>query len=54
MHSFPVFQGIFGESKKVKWRGTWVVKTIIKTKYFLESKYLLFVNGYFADWFMVF
>ncbi|XVF05013.1 hypothetical protein REPUB_Repub05bG0134500 [Reevesia pubescens] len=23
-------QGVFGESKKVKWRGTWVVKTVIK------------------------
>ncbi|XVE79112.1 hypothetical protein DITRI_Ditri14bG0031800 [Diplodiscus trichospermus] len=23
-------QGVFGESQKVKWRGTWVVKTVIK------------------------
>ncbi|XP_059644053.1 integrin-linked protein kinase 1-like [Cornus florida] len=23
-------QGVFGESEKVKWRGTWVVKTVIK------------------------
>lgn len=23
-------QGLFGESEKVKWRGTWVVKTVIK------------------------
>lgn len=29
-HSSVVEQGIFGESKKVKWHGTWVVKTIIK------------------------
>lgn len=25
-------QGVFGESEKVKWRGTWVVKTVIKRK----------------------
>ncbi|ONK81438.1 uncharacterized protein A4U43_C01F29090 [Asparagus officinalis] len=38
-HTSVVEQGIFGESKKVKWRGTWVVKTIIKTqKSFLETK----------------
>lgn len=24
------FQGLFGESEKVKWRGTWVVQTRIK------------------------
>lgn len=27
---FVNFQGSFGESEKVKWRGTWVVKTVIK------------------------
>ncbi|GMN28271.1 hypothetical protein TIFTF001_001988 [Ficus carica] len=27
---FTNAQGIFGESAKVKWRGTWVVKTVIK------------------------
>lgn len=25
-------QGLFGESEMVKWRGTWVVKTVIKPK----------------------
>ncbi|KAJ4707080.1 putative Serine-threonine protein kinase [Melia azedarach] len=29
--SSAVEQGIFGESHKVKWRGTWVVKTVIKS-----------------------
>ncbi|XP_027074304.1 serine/threonine-protein kinase 12 isoform X1 [Coffea arabica] len=29
-HSSMIEQGLFGESEKVKWRGTWVVKTIIK------------------------
>jgi hypothetical protein len=27
---FVNFQGSYGESEKVKWRGTWVVKTVIK------------------------
>lgn len=37
--SSMVDQGMFGESKKVKWRGTWVVKTIIKIENsFLETK----------------
>lgn len=31
-HSSIIEQGIFGKSEKVKWRGTWVVKTIIKTR----------------------
>ncbi|KAK2652349.1 hypothetical protein Ddye_012205 [Dipteronia dyeriana] len=30
-HSTTVEQGEFGESQKVKWRGTWVVKTVIKS-----------------------
>ncbi|KAI9162049.1 hypothetical protein LWI28_023295 [Acer negundo] len=30
-HSTTVEQGAFGESQKVKWRGTWVVKTVIKS-----------------------
>ncbi|KAL5743382.1 hypothetical protein ACOSP7_026232 [Xanthoceras sorbifolium] len=30
-HSSIVEQGAFGESQKVKWRGTWVVKTVIKS-----------------------
>ncbi|KAG8483560.1 hypothetical protein CXB51_022454 [Gossypium anomalum] len=25
-------QGVYGESEKVKWRGTWVVKTVIKSQ----------------------
>ncbi|KAK3012444.1 hypothetical protein RJ639_010367 [Escallonia herrerae] len=29
-HSSVVKQGVYGESEKVKWRGTWVVKTVIK------------------------
>ncbi|XP_031253297.1 integrin-linked protein kinase 1-like [Pistacia vera] len=29
-HSSTVKQGVFGESQMVKWRGTWVVKTVIK------------------------
>lgn len=29
-HSSVIEQGFFGESEKVKWRGTWVVKTVIK------------------------
>lgn len=29
-HSSAIEQGVFGESEKVKWRGTWVVKTVIK------------------------
>lgn len=32
LHSSIVEQGVFGESEKVKWRGTWVVKTIIKSQ----------------------
>ncbi|KAL5722081.1 non-specific serine/threonine protein kinase [Ranunculus cassubicifolius] len=30
MHSSIIEQGLFGESEKVKWRGTWVVQTRIK------------------------
>jgi integrin-linked kinase len=29
-HSSVIEQGLFGDSEKVKWRGTWVVKTVIK------------------------
>eukprot|EP00261_Vitis_vinifera_P039051 XP_019080294.1 PREDICTED: serine/threonine-protein kinase TNNI3K isoform X2 [Vitis vinifera] len=29
-HSSKIEQGLFGESEKVKWRGTWVVKTVIR------------------------
>ncbi|KAK9936629.1 hypothetical protein M0R45_013458 [Rubus argutus] len=29
-HSSTIQQGSYGESEKVKWRGTWVVKTVIK------------------------
>ncbi|CAM8971418.1 unnamed protein product [Rhodiola kirilowii] len=28
-HSVKIKQGVFGESEKVKWRGTWVIKTVI-------------------------
>ncbi|KAK8480591.1 hypothetical protein V6N11_034730 [Hibiscus sabdariffa] len=33
-------QGVYGESEKVRWRGTWVVKTVIKSrdKMILSSK----------------
>ncbi|XP_058088911.1 serine/threonine-protein kinase VIK-like [Magnolia sinica] len=31
-HSSPIDQGFYGESEKVKWRGTWVIKTIIQPK----------------------
>ncbi|KAM0960551.1 hypothetical protein ACFX2I_025475 [Malus domestica] len=29
-HSSTIRQGSFGESERVKWRGTWVVKTVVK------------------------
>lgn len=32
------FQGVFGESVKVKWRGTWVVKTVIKSQIYHPVK----------------
>ncbi|KAG5623675.1 hypothetical protein H5410_008893 [Solanum commersonii] len=37
-HSSIIEQGLFGESEKVKWRGTWVVKTVIKR----HSIYMVF------------
>lgn len=32
------YQGVFGESVKVKWRGTWVVKTVIKSQIYHPVK----------------
>eukprot|EP00257_Ricinus_communis_P027300 XP_025014714.1 integrin-linked protein kinase 1 isoform X1 [Ricinus communis] len=36
-----VEQGVFGESVKVKWRGTWVVKTVIKSQIYHPVKMIL-------------
>ncbi|KAG8659760.1 integrin-linked protein kinase 1 [Manihot esculenta] len=36
--SSTVEQGVFGESVKVKWRGTWVVKTVIKSQIYHPVK----------------
>ncbi|KAJ4847529.1 hypothetical protein Tsubulata_003953 [Turnera subulata] len=40
-HSSTVEQGVFGESVKVKWRGTWVVKTVIKSQIYHPVKMIL-------------
>ncbi|OVA03481.1 Protein kinase domain [Macleaya cordata] len=34
-------QGLFGKSEKVKWRGTWVVKTVIKRHIYHPVKMIL-------------
>ncbi|WCJ25290.1 Integrin-linked protein kinase family [Euphorbia peplus] len=34
-------QGLYGESVKVKWRGTWVVKTVIKSQIYHPVKMIL-------------
>ncbi|XP_024929031.2 integrin-linked protein kinase 1-like [Ziziphus jujuba] len=39
--SSSVKQGDFGESVKVKWRGTWVVKTVVKRHIFQPEKMIL-------------
>ncbi|XP_021672506.2 integrin-linked protein kinase 1 [Hevea brasiliensis] len=36
--SSTVEQGVFGESVKVKWRGTWVVKTVIRSQIYHPVK----------------
>ncbi|KAF3444329.1 hypothetical protein FNV43_RR14019 [Rhamnella rubrinervis] len=40
-HSSSVEQGVFGESEKVKWLGTWVVKTVFKRQIFHPVKMIL-------------
>ncbi|XP_075105943.1 serine/threonine-protein kinase 12-like isoform X2 [Nicotiana tabacum] len=40
-HSSMIEQGLFGESEKVKWRGTWVVKTVIKRVFSAKVNTLL-------------
>ncbi|OMO77141.1 hypothetical protein COLO4_25319 [Corchorus olitorius] len=39
--SSTIEQGVFGESQKVKWRGTWVVKTVIKSQIHYPVKMVL-------------
>ncbi|XP_037496967.1 integrin-linked protein kinase 1 [Jatropha curcas] len=41
IQSSTVEQGVYGESVKVKWRGTWVVKTVIKSQIYLPEKMIL-------------
>ncbi|KAL3525498.1 hypothetical protein ACH5RR_013870 [Cinchona calisaya] len=43
-HSSMIEQGLFGESEKVKWRGTWVVKTRIKRHIYHPVKMVLSVK----------
>uniref|UniRef100_A0A5B7BTI2 Protein kinase domain-containing protein n=1 Tax=Davidia involucrata TaxID=16924 RepID=A0A5B7BTI2_DAVIN len=40
-YSSIIEQGLYGESEKVKWRGTWVVKTVIKRHIFHPVKMVL-------------
>ncbi|KAG8373761.1 hypothetical protein BUALT_Bualt11G0058800 [Buddleja alternifolia] len=40
-HSSMIEQGLFGESEKVKWRGTWVVKTVISRHIYHPEKMVL-------------
>ncbi|XP_073311312.1 serine/threonine-protein kinase 12-like [Primulina huaijiensis] len=40
-HSSIIKQGLFGESEKVKWRGTWVVKTVISRHIYHPEKMVL-------------
>ncbi|KAK6128750.1 hypothetical protein DH2020_037505 [Rehmannia glutinosa] len=40
-HSSLIEQGLFGESEKVKWRGTWVVKTVISRHIYHPEKMVL-------------
>ncbi|KAJ8761722.1 hypothetical protein K2173_004531 [Erythroxylum novogranatense] len=39
--SSTVEQGVFGQAIKVKWRGTWVVKTVIKSEIYHPVKMVL-------------
>ncbi|KAH9739183.1 hypothetical protein WN944_005197 [Citrus x changshan-huyou] len=41
LHSSMVEQGVFGESQTAKWRGTWVVKTVIKSHIYHPVKMVL-------------
>ncbi|XP_024978397.1 integrin-linked protein kinase 1-like [Cynara cardunculus var. scolymus] len=43
-HSERIEQGVLGESEMVKWRGTWVVKTIIKRQINFPVKMVLSAN----------
>ncbi|KAL7605693.1 integrin-linked protein kinase 1 [Lactuca sativa] len=43
-NSEDIEQGVFGKSKKVKWRGTWVVKTKIKRQIDFPVKMVLSAN----------
>ncbi|CBI39878.3 unnamed protein product, partial [Vitis vinifera] len=38
---FVTCQGLFGEFEKVKWRGTWVVKTVIRRQIYDDQNTLL-------------
>ncbi|KAL0395902.1 UNVERIFIED_CONTAM: putative serine/threonine-protein kinase drkB [Sesamum calycinum] len=40
-HSSTIEQGLFGESEKVKWRGTWVIKTVISRHIYHPEKMVL-------------
>lgn len=40
---FFAYQGVLGDSEKVKWRGTWVVKTIIKKQIDFPVKMLAYI-----------
>lgn len=42
--SFVVCQGLFGDSEKVKWRGTWVMKTVISRHIYHPEKMLVYLN----------
>ncbi|XAR51496.1 Non-specific serine/threonine protein kinase [Bertholletia excelsa] len=41
LHSSSIKQGVFGASEKIKWRGTWVVKTIITRHIYHPVKMVL-------------
>ncbi|XP_071712838.1 serine/threonine-protein kinase 12-like [Rutidosis leptorrhynchoides] len=43
-HSEKIEQGVMGDSHMVKWRGTWVVKTIIKRQIDFPEKMILSAN----------
>ncbi|XP_021990952.1 integrin-linked protein kinase 1 [Helianthus annuus] len=44
-NSEPIEQGVMGNSELVKWRGTWVVKTIIERQINFPVKMVLSANG---------
>ncbi|KAL3813293.1 hypothetical protein ACJIZ3_014561 [Penstemon smallii] len=41
LHKSTIQQGLFGESEMVKWRGTWVVKTVISRHIYHPDKMVL-------------